>query len=106
MTPIGAVDVMHVDHDRPGLAYWLLPDHHGEGYGREAVELVVEFVFRTYDVHGVNAAAYAFNDASRALLESLGFVEEGRAREDRFVDGEYRDAVHYGLLRREWEAER
>ena len=102
VTPIGAVAVTHIDWDRPSLAYWLVPEHHGEGYGKEAVSLVVEYVFRTFDVHGVGAHAYDFNAASRGLLESLGFTEEGRGREDRFIDGEYRDSVQYGLLRREW----
>ena len=101
-TPIGAVDVIHVDWDRPELAYWLVPEYHGEGYGKEAVSLVVEYVFRTFDTHGIGAAAYDFNAPSRGLLESLGFTEEGRAREDRFIDGEYRDSIQYGLLRREW----
>ena len=102
VTPIGAVDVMNVRWDRPYLAYWLVPEHHGEGYGKEAVSLVVEYVFRTFDIHGIGAAAYDYNAASRGLLESLGFTEEGREREARFIDGEYRDAVQYGLLRREW----
>lgn len=100
--PIGVVNVTHVDWDRPSLAYWLVPEHHGEGYGKEAASLVVEYVFRTFDVHGIGAHAFDYNAASRGLLESLGFTQEGRAREARFVDGEYRDAVQYGLLRREW----
>jgi ribosomal-protein-alanine N-acetyltransferase len=99
---VGVVNVTHVDWDRPTLAYWLVPERHGEGYGKEAVSLVVEYVFRTFDVHGIGAHAFDYNAASRGLLESLGFVEEGRGREARFIDGEYRDAVQYGLLRREW----
>ena len=100
--PIGVVTVRRVDWDRPSLAYWLVPDHHEQGYGKEAVSLVVEYVFRTFDVHSLGAHAFDFNAASRGLLESLGFVEEGCARENRFIDGEYRDSVQYGLLRREW----
>lgn len=100
--PIGLVTVEDADWRRPDLVYWLASEHHGEGYGREAVSLAIDFVFRTYDVPGVGAAAYDFNDASQGLLESLGFTEEGRIREDRFVDGEYRDTIRYGLLRKEW----
>jgi ribosomal-protein-alanine N-acetyltransferase len=101
-TPIGVINVIHVDWDRPSLAYWLVPDHHGEGHGKEAVSLVVEYVFRSFDTHSVGAHAFDFNAASRGLLESLGFTQEGRGREARFIDGEYRDAIQYGLLRREW----
>jgi ribosomal-protein-alanine N-acetyltransferase len=100
--PIGVVNVIHVDWDRPSLAYWLVPDYHGEGYGAEAVSLVIGYVFRTFDTHSVGAHAFDFNAASRGLLESLGFTQEGRAREARFIDGEYRDSLQYGLLRSEW----
>jgi RimJ/RimL family protein N-acetyltransferase len=54
-------------------------------------------------VPAVGASAFGFNGTSRGLLESLGFVEEGRRRKFMFVDGEYRDMVHYGLLRAEWD---
>ena len=67
------------------------------------MSLVVDYVFRTFDVPGVGAGVYDYNDASRGLLESLGFTEEARLRRDRFVDGEYRDSVRYGLLREEWQ---
>ncbi|RBI64602.1 N-acetyltransferase [halophilic archaeon] len=102
VTPIGQVSVSDADWKRPELGYWLVPDVRGEGYGAESVSLVVEYVFREYDTPAVGAGAYDCNDASRGLLESLGFTEEGRRRKFMFVDGEYRDMVQYGLLRREW----
>lgn len=101
-TPIGSVSARHVDSGRPWLAYWLLPEHHGEGYGREMVELAVDELFRNHDLHGVTAGAYEFNEASRGLLESLGFEEEVRQRESRFIDGDYHDELQYSVLRREW----
>ena len=99
---IGQVSVEDADYRRPELGYWLVPAVHGEGYGREAVELVVDYVFRQYDTPAVGAQAFDYNDASRGLLESLGFVEEGRRRKFMFVEGEHRDMVQYGLLREEW----
>lgn len=99
---IGAVSVHDADWKRPELTYWLVPEVRGEGYGTEAVALVVDYVFRTYDTPAVGAVVYDFNDASRNLLESLEFEREGRRRGYRFVDGEYRDGIQYGLLRRTW----
>ena len=102
VTRIGVVYVGDADWRRPELGYWLVPEEHGNGYGTESVALVIDYVFRTYDHPAVGAVAYDYNDASRGLLESLGFAEEGRIRKDRFIDGEYRDTVQYGLLRSEW----
>lgn len=99
---LGTVTVDDVDYRRPELAYWLAPEVHGQGYGSEAVSLAIDHVFRSYDHPAVGAQAYAFNDASRGLLSSLGFEEEGRIRKDRFIDGRYVDTVLYGLLREDW----
>ncbi len=99
---IGQVNVMDADYKRPELGYWLVPEVHGEGYGTEAVSLAIDYVFRAYDTPAIGAEAYDFNDASRGLLESLGFTEEGRRRKYMFVDGAHRDMVLYGLLREEW----
>ena len=68
------------------------------------VRLAVDDIFASYPVHGISAGVYDFNEASRGLLESLGFTREGRLRDAWYVDGAYRDGVQYGILRREWEA--
>lgn len=104
ITPIGSVSARHVDGDRPWLAYWLLPEFHGEGYGGEMVRLAITDIFSSYPVHGISAGAYDFNEPSRGLLESLGFREEACRRQTRYIDGEYRDEIQYGLMRREWES--
>jgi ribosomal-protein-alanine N-acetyltransferase len=101
-TPTGLVHAYDVDGERAHLAYWLLPEFHGDGYGREAAELLVDRTFHVTSVHGVGAGAFAFNEASRRILESLGFTEEYRHREAEYVNGASRDFVQYGLLRREW----
>ena len=102
VTTIGSVNVADAHYKRPELGYWLVPEFHGEGYGRGAVSLAIDYAFRQYDVPAVEAEAFDFNDASRGLLASLGFVEEGRKRKFMFVDGEHRDMIQYGLLREEW----
>ena len=101
-TPIGWVGTKGDGPRRPELAYWLVPEHHGRGYGREMLGLAIDYVFATNSHPAVGASVYGFNDASRGLLESLGFQEEGCRRKYGFVDGEYVDSYTYGLLREEW----
>ncbi|WP_435152682.1 GNAT family N-acetyltransferase [Haladaptatus sp. DFWS20] len=96
------VTITDFDWKRPELGYWLVPEVHGQGYGTEAVSIVIDYAFRTYDTPAIGAEAFDFNDASRGLLESLGFAEEGRRRKYMFIDGEHRDMIQYGLLREEW----
>lgn len=100
--PVGMVSVMHLDHTRPELAYWLVPNAQGAGYATEALSLLVDYVFETFEVQGLWAQAFADNEASWGLLDRLGFTHEGTFRNHRFVRGEYTDVVCYGLLRGEW----
>ena len=105
VTPIGFVGVADAHYKRPDLGYWLVSEYRGEGYGKRAVSLAIDHVFQSHDTPAVEAEAFDFNDASRGLLESLGFTEEGRKRKFMFVDGAYRDMIQYGLLREEWDGD-
>jgi ribosomal-protein-alanine N-acetyltransferase len=108
--PVGPEDIRRIgiasvaEYGRnPRLGIWLVPDVQGEGFGNEATRLLVDYVFNSYDRPAVTAKAFDYNDSSRGVLESLGFQQEGRLRQNAFLDGEYRDGLLYGLLREEWE---
>ncbi|MFB6176302.1 MAG: GNAT family N-acetyltransferase [Halobaculum sp.] len=106
--PVGVVSLFAVSNDsgRATVSAWIDPEYHGDGYGTEATELLVEYAFTERRLHKLVAGALADNDPSRAVLESVGFREEGRQRDHYFVDGEYRDRVVYGLLKGEWQGDR
>ncbi|MFB6188852.1 MAG: GNAT family N-acetyltransferase [Halapricum sp.] len=101
---VGAVMFTAVD-DSDGvgdLAYWILPEHQNEGYGREAVSLLLDYGFEELRLNRAQADILATNEPSRGLLESLGFSQEGRFREAAFQAGTYVDVLRYGLLADEW----
>jgi RimJ/RimL family protein N-acetyltransferase len=101
--PIGEANLFRVEHDHGEVALWLVPEVHGEGYGTEALSLLVDFAFEEKGLHRVYGRVAGLNDVSHGLVDRLGFTEEGRLRDHLYLDGEYRDAVFYGLLREEWE---
>ncbi|WP_255195118.1 GNAT family N-acetyltransferase [Halorarius litoreus] len=102
---VGAAVLFDVSRHSAELAAWLLPEYHGEGYGREATELLVGHGFEGLGLHRIRAKALRDNDASRATLESLGFTEVGVARDAVFQRGRYHDMVRYDMLAEEWPAE-
>lgn len=101
---IGSVFAVGGERSRPGIGYWLVPERQGEGHGKAAVSFLVDYLFRVYPQPAVSAKTRPDNEASRGLLESLGFSQEGRHRLAAFWDGEYRDTIMYGLLREDWRA--
>jgi ribosomal-protein-alanine N-acetyltransferase len=99
LTPTEAED------DSAELGYWIASDHREQGYGSEAVERMVEFGFMDRGLHRISARVFGFNDASRSLLESLGFTHEGKDRESVFIDGAYQDTHWYSILEHEFPPE-
>lgn len=84
------------------IGIWLHPDFHGEGYGTEACDLLLQYAFNELGYDRVMTRAFESNMASQRVWEKLGFTEEGRLRNQRFQDGEYEDVLVYGLLREEY----
>lgn len=105
--PVGLVGYSIEDETR-GIAEpscWIHPSYSGEGYGTEAIELLLEYGFEQCRLHKFVAEVVEFNEASKRLVEKVGFVEEGRQREQDFVEGKYHDCLLYGLLDTEWREE-
>lgn len=105
---VGTVGLNGVDtgNDTAELGYWVDPEHHRKGYGSDAANRIIEYGFQQLGLHRIEARVFEFNEASQALLESVGFVEEGVHRDAEFIDGEYQDVHWYGLLEEEWRERR
>lgn len=80
------------------------PRYWGQGYGREAVGLLLDYAFRHRNMQRVWLWCHAANERGIRAYRACGFVEEGRLRRHVWSDGQYDDAVYMGILRDEWEA--
>jgi ribosomal-protein-alanine N-acetyltransferase len=80
----------------------LNPNERGKGYGTEAVQLMVDYLFLSKDLARIQAIANVRNKASQRVLEKAGFQREGTIRKCLFNRGELRDYYLYSILREEW----
>lgn len=85
---IGIVSLEEVkdDVDTAEIGIWIDPNHHGNGYGTEAVELITDYGFRELAYHRIAATVYENNKGSQRIWEKLGFQEEGELREQTFYE--------------------
>jgi len=91
------------------LDVWYLlgdPAARGRGYGREAVFLLVDHLFRTRSIERVGATVDVGNVPSNRLMEGLGFRVEGTLRSSLFHHGQWHDVRIYGITRPEWATRR
>jgi RimJ/RimL family protein N-acetyltransferase len=79
-------------------------DYVGKGYGRDALNVLLDWTFRIQGYRRVSLTVGAGNERAIRAYRSCGFVEEGRFREEAFYNGRYEDVLAMGLLRSEWEA--
>jgi [ribosomal protein S5]-alanine N-acetyltransferase len=103
-TPVGTCLLFRYDQgsSRVELGYVLGRAHWGRGYMREALRALLGHAFDGMGVRRVEAEVNPANVASVRILESIGFVKEGVARQ-RWVDAQKEpyDVALYGLLRHE-----
>ena len=74
------------------------------GIGTKALKLWIDYLFSSSDVHRLGIETWSFNPRMMRVAQKLGFVYEGAEREVILWQDKWLDALHYGLLRREWEA--
>lgn len=80
------------------VGYWMGQPFIRQGYMRAALVRLIRFAFDDLHLHRIEAACLPGNTASRRLLRSVGFSEEGYARSYLRIDGRWQDHVLYGLV--------
>ena len=84
------------------LGYAMLPSEMGKGYGTEAVQIMVDYLFLTKEIMRIQATTDERNGASQRVLEKVGFKKEGHIRQSGFMRGEWVNDCLYSILREEW----
>lgn len=84
------------------ISMFIRKDMQGKGLGLRALQSIIEYGFKRLNLFRLEAEVIDGNKASLILIEKTGFTEEGRLREAKFVNGEYKDLLRFGLLRKEY----
>ena len=95
--------IMHIPkgcHFRIG--YVVVPEKRGRGYGTEAVQILVDYLFLSRDIVRIEAEVSPENRASQRVLEKAGFAREGIIRKSVYARGTWHDGVIFSILREEW----
>ena len=85
------------------IGYVLNPDFHRRGFGSEAVKRVLKFGFEELNLNRIEARFMQGNEASLALMKSVGMTFEGYMRDLMLVKGSYRTIGISSILRSEYE---
>ena len=71
-------------------------------FGREALDLALYYGFRELNLYRIETVMAEHQKDLIELIESAGFLMEVRRRQAFYRNGQYHDALHFGLLQTEW----
>jgi RimJ/RimL family protein N-acetyltransferase len=82
------------------------PTAWGKGYGREVMELMLDYAFGSLNFHRVAIGVVGTNTRALKFYEGVGFKQEGIQRDGYFFDHHYQDFVMMSLLEEEYREKR
>ena len=100
-TLIGNIGLFDVDNISRKATIGLFigeAEHRNKGYGSEALRLMLNFGFKTLNLHNIMLNVHSDNEAGISCYKKVGFREFGRRRESKFKNGQYIDVVHMDIL--------
>ncbi|GAF14741.1 ribosomal-protein-S5p-alanine acetyltransferase [Bacillus sp. JCM 19045] len=75
------------------------PEARNQGYGTEALNLLVHFLFADMNLNRVQLDTWSGNERALHVYKKCGFEVEGLLRNAEFVNGTYYDQVVMGRLK-------
>jgi RimJ/RimL family protein N-acetyltransferase len=75
-----------------------------QGFGTDVVRTLLRHAFDTLNLNRVALRVFETNLRAIQVYRKIGFIEEGRLRQDHFIDGQYVDVVIMGILCAEWKS--
>lgn len=80
--PVGHIDIFQFDpvNRRAGVGIYIAEEYRHMGYGKEALEILENYVCSTLGIHQLWAQVALDNDASKALFTGCGYKPAGRLR--------------------------
>ena len=95
---IGLSNIVRGVFQNCNLAYKLDEKHTGQGYMKESLRAVIEYVFEELELHRIEANIIPKNNKSINLIKKLGFEREGLSKKLLKINGEWQDHYRYALL--------
>ncbi len=97
-----AFQIIKDSHRQAEIGMTLSANHHGKGYGSEAVTTLVNYLFGELQVHRIIANCDPENYPAHRLLERVGFRREGCFVESLWYKGYWASELWFAMLDREW----
>ena len=80
-------------------------NYRNNGYGTEAIKLLLEFGFKYLNLHSIRLSLLSINERAHKCYLKCGFKDAGKSREEIFLNGKYYDKLYMDILEGEFEGD-
>lgn len=99
---VGSIDLFEFDpfHKRAGIGILIDEPLRHKGFATEALKLLIEYCFKTLDLHQVFCNIEESNKESIKLFTKVGFTNCGHKKDWLFRNGQWTDVLIFQLINR------
>ncbi len=94
---IGLFPQSDIHEKNAELGYWLAEPFWRKGIMPRAIQEIVAYGFRSFNITRIFARPFSTNPASQRVLEKSGFIFEARLKNALYKNGEYMDELIYAI---------
>ena len=101
-THIGNASIHEIEWVSRTAAFELFigePSAWNRGFGSDAIRTLVRFAFDEMNLRKLRISVFEYNDRAKHVLETQGFVQEGRLRREFYREGTYHDLLILSIFR-------
>ena len=101
-TPVGMIDIFDFNplHQRVGIGILILDKHQQNGYGKEALELIIDYAFTYLNIHQLYANITSDNERSIQLFKKFNFQQVGIKKDWIFSKSSFKDEILFQLIKK------
>ena len=103
-TLVGEAVVNEYDEPNESMNFRILigPRGRNRGFGTEATQLMIDFLFQTTNLKQLTLSVFAFNPRAQRVYEKVGFVVDSVDKNDLEYEGQWIDSINMKLTRGTW----
>ena len=102
---IGTCQLFNIDYINRNaeLQIRIAPEEQrGKGYGRQAIQLLLDYAFKDLGLHRVFLRVFSTNENAIKDYKKIGFSTEGVMRDASYIDGKFVDIIIMAILKSEY----
>jgi len=102
---IGQIDLFRFDWINRLVAMQIVIGNktfQNNGYGSEAIMLLIDFCFNTLNLNRIELELYSYNIAAHKCYLKCGFKEEGILRDKVYRNGQYWNSILMSIIKSEY----